>query len=65
MGITTTITAAEREARVRAAAEAEHSGEMEGLSITPDVRRDSAAYTEGEISSDELVRRTRARYVLV
>lgn len=49
MSITSTITAVEREKRARAGAEAEHSGEIEGLSITLAMRENSAAYVGGEI----------------
>jgi hypothetical protein len=57
----TTITQAERERRV---AEAIHSGEMEGLDVTPAGREDAAEYVAGRIDSDELVARARARYGL-
>ncbi|SER60299.1 hypothetical protein SAMN05443377_103137 [Propionibacterium cyclohexanicum] len=58
---TTATTAAERELRV---AEAIHSGEMEGLSVTAAGRQDAQEYVAGRINSDELVSRTRARYDL-
>ncbi len=58
----TTTTQAEREWRV---AEAIHSGEMEGLDVTPAGRADAAEYVAGRIDSDELVARARARYGLV
>ncbi|KRC43021.1 antitoxin VbhA family protein [Oerskovia sp. Root22] len=51
----------ERERRVRAAV---HSGEMEGLKVTPATRRDADEYVAGRITSDELVARARARYGL-
>ena len=57
----TEITAAERERRV---AEAIHSGEMEGLSVSPAGRQDAQEYIAGRISSDELVNRARSRYGL-
>jgi Antitoxin VbhA len=57
----TTITQSERERRV---AEAIHSGEMEGLDVTPAGREDAAEYVAGRIDSDELVARARARYGL-
>ena len=56
-----TITEAERERRV---AEAIHSGEMEGLSVSPAGRADAQEYIAGRIDSDELVARARARYGL-
>ena len=56
-----TITQAERERRV---AEAIHSGEMEGLHVTPAGREDAQEYVAGRIDSDELVARARARYGL-
>jgi len=53
------------EAQRRFAVEqAEHSGEMEGLHISPEARADAEEYIEGRISSDELVARGRARYGL-
>jgi hypothetical protein len=52
-------------ARRRAALEqAEHSGEMEGLHITPATRADGEEYAAGRIDIDELVARGRARYGL-
>lgn len=54
-------TAAERERRV---AEAIHSGEMEGLTVSPAVRKDAQEYIAGRIDSNELVARTLARYGL-
>lgn len=56
-----TMTATEREALV---AEAIHSGEMEGLHVDPVTREDAQEYIAGQISSDELVARARARYGL-
>lgn len=57
----TATTQAERERRV---AEAIHSGEMEGLHVTPAGREDAEEYIAGRIDSDELVARARARYGL-
>jgi len=51
-------------ARRRAVEEAIHSGEMEGLSVGPETLEDAQKYINGEIDTDELVRRTRARYGL-
>ena len=56
-----TITEAERERRV---ADAIHSGEMEGLSVSPAGRADAQEYIAGRLDSDELVARARARYGL-
>ena len=58
---TITTTAAERE---RYVAEAIHSNEMEGLSVSEGGRRDAQEYIAGRIDSDELVARARARYGL-
>lgn len=58
------ITLSERVERERAVAESIHSGEMEGLRVTDAARADSADYVAGKIDSDELVKRTRARYGL-
>ncbi len=57
----TTTTEAERERRV---AEAIHSGEMEGLRVSPAGRSDAQDYIAGRIDSDKLVARARARYGL-
>ncbi|NTW39879.1 MAG: antitoxin VbhA family protein [Cellulomonadaceae bacterium] len=57
----TTTTEAERERRV---AEAIHSGEMEGVHVSPAGRADAQEYVAGRIDSDELVARARARYGL-
>lgn len=57
----TTTTAAERE---RYVAEAIHSSEMEGLSVSEAFREDSQEYIAGRIDSDELVARARARHGL-
>lgn len=59
--MTTTTPRAERARRV---AEAIHSTEMEGLTIGAATRADAGLYVEGNIDSDELVARTRARYGL-
>lgn len=45
-------------------AEAIHSGEMEGLTVTPETRADAQEYVAGAIDSDELVARALARYGL-
>lgn len=61
---TTTITSAERVERERTVAEAGHSLEMEGLSVTEASKTDGADYVAGRIDSAELVARARARYGL-
>lgn len=58
------ITAEERARRERAVAEATHSGEMEGLTPSAEAIADTDDYIAGEIASDELVVRARARYGL-
>jgi hypothetical protein len=58
------ISDAEKAERERRVAEAIHSGEMEGLSVSIEARSDSADYIAGRIDSDELVARARARYGL-
>jgi hypothetical protein len=45
-------------------AEAIHSAEMEGLVVSEAAVADSAAYVAGQIESDELISRARARYGL-
>ncbi len=44
--------------------QAEHSGEMEGLHITPATRADGEEYAAGRIDIDEFGARIRARYGL-
>ena len=61
--IQTAITPAERARRI-ALEQVEHSGEMEGLHITPAARADGEEYAAGRIDIDELVARGRARYAL-
>jgi hypothetical protein len=51
----------ERRRRVEMAV---HSGQMEGLEITPATRADAEQYVDGAIDSTELVQRVRARYGL-
>lgn len=60
----TTITKTTRAERERRVAEALHSGEMEGLHVTPPTRADAEDYVAGRIDSDELVARVRVRYGL-
>jgi hypothetical protein len=50
--------------RERVVEEALHSGEMEGLFVTPAAREDAGEYIAGRIDSDELVARARSRYGL-
>ncbi|MEO8093349.1 MAG: hypothetical protein ABI632_00320 [Pseudolysinimonas sp.] len=61
--IPTTIVPAEH-ARRDALEQAEHSGEMEGLHITPATRADGEEYAAGHIDGDEFVARVRARHGL-
>lgn len=49
----------ERRRRVEVAV---HSGEMEGLHVTPDTRADAEEYVDGQIGVEELRARVRARY---
>ncbi|ERK54561.1 hypothetical protein HMPREF0682_1821 [Propionibacterium acidifaciens F0233] len=53
-----------REERAWNVAQARHSVEMEGLSVTPAGLQDAQEYIDGHIDSDELVARARARYGL-
>ncbi|QPZ38149.1 antitoxin VbhA family protein [Paramicrobacterium chengjingii] len=41
-----------------------HSAEIEGLSVSVDTRADADSYGAGQIGSNELVDRVRARYGL-
>jgi hypothetical protein len=61
---TSTDTGTTKAERARRVAEAIHSGEMEGLHVTPAGRADAEEYIAGSIDSDELVARARARYGL-
>lgn len=42
--------------------EAIHSGAMEGFYVSAEFRRDSDCYVSGEISIEELMRRTKRRW---
>lgn len=42
--------------------EAIHSGEMEGSYVSEEFRKDAAEYTHGNISIEELMRRTKRRW---
>jgi hypothetical protein len=53
------LTAGERAAAV---AEATHSAELEGLTVSPASLADAQEYVRGNIDVDELGRRVRARY---
>ncbi|WP_460834580.1 antitoxin VbhA family protein [Nocardioides hungaricus] len=59
-----TVIKSERTERERVVAEAIHSAEMEGLTVSEAAVSDSAAYVAGQIDSAELVARARARYGL-
>ena len=59
-----TITTAEIARRRNSLEQAEHSGEMEGLHISPATRADGERYATGHIDIDELVARGRERYGL-
>lgn len=61
---TPTISPEARRERERRVAEAMHSGEMEGFSVSPAGQADAGEYIAGTIDSDELVARARARYGL-
>lgn len=63
-GTQPTSTAAEIAHRRKALEEAEHSGEMEGLQVSPAVRADAEDYASGRIGIDALVARGRERYGL-
>lgn len=61
MSTTTTGTIAVKDARVRAVEDAVHSGEMEGLSVSPAFDTDADEYARGAIDLTEFRRRVRAR----
>ena len=54
----------EHTGRERLVAEAIHSAEMEGLTVSESAVADSGTYIAGKIDSAELVARARARYGL-
>lgn len=49
-------------ARQRRVEQADHSGRMEGLTLSAETRRDATAYEAGEIDAAELVKQVRGRY---
>lgn len=53
-----------RSMRAEWVAEANHSVYLEGLTVSSDYAADAEHYIAGEISADELVSITRARYGL-
>lgn len=48
----------------RRVSEAIHSSELEGLTVTTATRADAGEYITGQIDTEELVARARARYDL-
>lgn len=48
--------------RKRAMEEAIHSGEMEGAYVSLEFRKDADEYVRGDISIEELIRRTKRRW---
>lgn len=48
--------------RAENAAQSLHSAELEGHSVTPETQAEAELYVSGEIDSQELLRRVRARY---
>ena len=48
--------------RKRAMDEAVHSGEMEGAYVSAEFREDADEYVAGEITIEELMRRTKRRW---
>ena len=59
---TPSIATVEQLGRERRVAEAIHSGEMEGLHVSPAGLADANEYIACRIDSDELVARARARH---
>ena len=51
--------------RAKNAAQSLHSAELEGHSVTPETQADTELYVSGEIDSQELLRRVKARYSIV
>lgn len=48
--------------RTRVMEEAIHSGEMEGAYVSAEFRRDADEYVQGEISIEDLMKRTKHRW---
>lgn len=48
--------------RKRAMEEAIHSGEMEGAYVSAEFRKDADEYVQGDISIEDLMRRTKRRW---
>ena len=61
---TRTITAEDQFQRERLVLEAVHSGEMEGLTLSPAGYEEAEAYAAGRIDADDLVAHARARHGL-
>jgi hypothetical protein len=61
LSTTTASKLAAQNARERVVEDAVHSGEMEGLSVSPAFDADAAEYARGAIDLDEFGRRVRAR----
>lgn len=59
-----TLTSVGQAVRAAHVAGSAHSGEMDGLSVTPEIHADAESYIDGVIDADELVARTCARYGL-
>lgn len=49
--------------RKRVMQEAVHSGEMEGSYVSAEFNEDAEEYVQGDISIEELMRRTKRRWV--
>lgn len=49
--------------RKRVMQEAIHSGEMEGAYVSTEFQKDAEEYVQGDISIEELMRRTKRRWV--
>lgn len=49
--------------RRRAIEESIHSAEMEGAYVSAEFRKDADEYVDGDISIEELMRRTKRRWV--
>lgn len=48
--------------RARVMGEAIHSGEMEGAYVSAEFRQDADEYVQGELSIEDLMRRTKRRW---
>ncbi len=62
---TSTRLSSQRVVRADAVTEAAHSARLEGQQVSPATLDDAAAYVDGHIGADEMLRRIQVRYGVV